>query len=307
MTVATFRTYDFRRVDHCAMCATSISSSRILGLRLDRSVGLNPRNKSGMAITIHRCNVCDLIYSNPEPKPAALTDHYDIPVDSYWNEEQLSQSIEIHSRHLNKCKTLLGFYPGMKALDVGVGVGNGFAALKQAGFDTWAIEPSPSFRKKALELTQADEERIQLSSIEEADFPDEHFDFVSLSGVFEHLYDPAANLRRCMKFLKPGGIWYAEVPSSNWLIARLINRYYKLVGTSFTTNLSPMHIPFHIHEFTHRTFVKNSEIGRLYEVCSYEYEVCPVRHFPKVLHPAVNKLMEKTGTGLQLHIWLRKT
>lgn len=303
---APIRTYRFHQVDRCPMCAAPIGSSRILGLRLDRSQGFNPRGKSGAAVTVHRCAVCDLVYSNPEPRPTELDDHYDIPVESYWNENQLSSSIDMMSRPLVKTKELLDFRPGMKALDVGTGIGLGFTALEKAGFDAWAIEPSRPFRAKALELTGAAEHRLALASLESADFPEKFFDYVTLGGVFEHLYDPAAALQRCMRLLRPGGIFYAEVPSPNWLIGRIINAYFKAIGTSFVTNLSPMHSPFHIHEFTHKTFETYGRTTGSSSVGAYEYEVCPIRHFPSPLHPLMRKLMARTDTGLQLHVWLRR-
>jgi len=275
-------------------------------LRLNQSQGLHPRGKSGVAITVYRCTLCDFIYSNPEPHPANLNQHYDIPVESYWSQEQLSATIDVISRPFPKVKALLEFKPGMKALDVGTGTGRGFVALKQAGFDTWAMEPSPSFRAKALELTEASEERIALTSIEEAEYPENTFDFVTFAAVFEHLYNPSIALERSMTFLRPGGIWYAEIPSSNYLIARMINAYFKLIGTSFVTHLSPMHSPFHIHEFTHKTFEQYALRTKRFEVCSYWYEVCPVRHLPRMLHPLMHKIMEWTDTGLQLHVWLRR-
>jgi ubiquinone/menaquinone biosynthesis C-methylase UbiE len=298
--------YVFREIDHCRMCLAPSSSSRILGLRLNQSQGLNPRRKSGVAITVHRCTVCDLVFSNPEPQPAHLNEHYDIPVESYWSEGQLSASIDIFGLPFSKAKELLKFEPGMKALDVGTGTGLGFIALEQAGFDAWAMEPSPSFRAKALELTKASEGRIALTSIEEAEYPENTFDFVTFGSVFEHLYNPSRALERSMNFLRPGGIWHADVPSSNWLNARMINAYFKLIGTSFVTNLSPMHPPFHIHEFTHNTFANYAERTGLFEVCSYRYEVCPIRSFPRILHPLIHKIMERTDTGLQLHVWLRR-
>jgi len=298
--------YVFRDVDHCEMCLAPLDQSRILGLRLNQSQGLRPRNKSGVAVTVHRCNVCDFVYASPEPQPAHLNQHYDIPFDEYFNENQLAFSIDFISRPYPKTKELMNFQDGMKALDVGTGIGKGFIALERAGFDTWGVEPSPSFRSKALELTGASEERIALSSIEEAKFPEKFFDLVTFGAVFEHLYGPATALERSMRLLRPGGIWYAEVPSANWLTGRMINAYFRMIGTSFVSNLSPMHSPFHIHEFTLKTFEKYAERTGLFEICHYWYEVCPIRNAPRILHPFMHKLMEQTNTGLQLHVWLRR-
>lgn len=298
--------YHFVEVANCPMCSAPVSSSKIVGLRLNQSQGLRPRSKSGVAVTVRRCNACDLVFSSPEPRPRHIDDHYDIAPDEYWNDAQMNAVIDSNSRPILKAKELMNFTPGMKALDIGTGIGRGFRALQEAGFDTWGIEPSPSFRAKALELTGACESRITLASIEDVAFSEGMFDFITLGAVFEHLYNPAKQLERSIKLLRPGGIWYAEVPSSNWLIGRFINAYFRLIGTNFVTNLSPMHSPFHIHEFTHRSFQIFAQKTKSFDLCAYEYEVCSVREVPRMAHPLLRRIMTRTNTGMQLHVWLQR-
>src|SRR5206468_6834057 len=119
-----------------------------------------------------------------------------------------------------------------------------------AGFDTYGIEPSPEFRKGALAHGGVSGDRLALGAVEYADFPAEHFDFISFGAVLEHLQSPSKSLERALGWLKPGGIMHAEVPSSRWLISRLVNAYYRLCGTLLVTNVSPMHVPYHLFEFS---------------------------------------------------------
>ena len=51
--------------------------------------------------------------------------------------------------------------------------------LAEAGFETWGIEPSRSFRELALQQYSIDPERLHQVSIEDASFPEN-----SLSHVF---------------------------------------------------------------------------------------------------------------------------
>jgi hypothetical protein len=69
-------------------------------------------------------------------------------------------------------RALLGAKPGshIKALDIGAGIGKGMLALGKAGLDVWGIEPSPSFRKLAVERLGIDPARIVEASVEEATF-----------------------------------------------------------------------------------------------------------------------------------------
>jgi hypothetical protein len=94
------------------------------------------------------------------------------------------------------------------------------------------------------------------------------------------------------------------VPSSRWLIARLLNRYFALRGTNYVTHLSPMHVPYHLFEFTAESFRRNGErLG--YEVALSKTDVCAIPYVPRPLQPVAGKLMERTETGMMLAVYLR--
>jgi SAM-dependent methyltransferase len=171
-------------------------------------------------------------------------------------------------------------------------------SLAAAGFDTWGFEPSEPFRDYAL-AQGIDSERLQLVPIETADYAPESFNFITFGAVLEHLFDPRTSLQKAMHWLKPGGIIQVEVPSSNWLIPKLVNAYFRLRGTNYVTNVSPMHSPFHLYEFTLRSF-------RDFEVAESRIDVCQVVHSPRVFRPTLRRIMEYTGTGMQLTVYLRK-
>lgn len=108
-----------------------------------------------------------------------------------------------------------------------------------------------------------------------------------------------------LAWLKPGGIIQLEVPSSRWLIARLVNLYYRLRGTRFVTNISPVHGPYHLYEFGLRSFALHGDRAG-YDVAENRYLVCSIPHVPRGVHPPLGWLMERTGTGMQLSAYLRK-
>lgn len=195
--------------------------------------------------------------------------------------------------------------PGMKALDVGAGIGKGMLSLNHAGFDTYGFEPSVPFYERAISKMNIDPGKLKQGMIEEVDYPENHFDFITFGAVLEHLYHPAVSLEKAMKWLKPGGIIHAEVPSSGWLIAKIINFYYRVVGTNYVTNTSPMHDPFHLYEFDVKSFQKLGEQAG-FKTIFHEYIVCTIRNIPRPLHPIFRKYMEMTDTGLQLTVWLQK-
>ena len=126
--------------------------------------------------------------------------------------------------------------------------------MNSAGFDTYGLEPSETFREMAISKMKIDDEKLKLGGVEDLDYPKESFDFITFGAVLEHLYHPAENLKKATEWLKPGGIIHAEIPSSNWLISKLLNLYYSLKGTNYVSNLSPMHVPFHLYEFSEKSF-----------------------------------------------------
>lgn len=285
--------YTFRRVDGCDMCGSR--RHRIVGLRLNQSQGFQPRRAEGVAVTVKQCRDCDLIFSDPQPIPADLADHYGIPPEEYWGSADLAAAPEYFAAQIAQAKRLLPFKAGMTALDIGAGLGHAMRALEVAGFDVWGLEPSePFFERAKLSVNPA---RLTLGTVEEADYPPGSFDFITFGAVLEHLYSPREALERASRWLRPRGIIHAEVPSSAWLVSKIVNLYDRLWGTNLVTNLSPMHPPFHLFEFGLRSFNK-------YEVAHHEVAVCVTPHLP--LRFLWDWIMRCTGTGMQLTVYLRR-
>jgi SAM-dependent methyltransferase len=297
--------YIFKDISKCNMCQSSTQKHIVLGKRLNSSQGLSPWKKLGITTTIAQCSNCGLIYPNPQPIPNSLSDHYDLPPDEYWSDQYLTNTHDSFGSEIEVSKRLLRFRPGMRALDIGAGVGKCMLALQRAEYDAFGIEPSPSFHQHAIQKLGIDSERLQLVSIEDADFPREHFEFITFGAVLEHLFDPSDALARALVWLKPNGVIHAEVPSSKWLTARLVNWYYRLRGSDFVGNLSPMHPPFHNFEFNIKSFQLNGqELG--YRVEESRIFICKT-YLPTLIEPIARQVMKYTGTGMQLSVWLRKS
>ena len=98
---------------------------------------------------------------------------------------------------------------------------------------------------------------------------------------------------------------FAEVPSSRWLVSRLGNLFYRLSGSDCVANLSPMHAPYHLYEFTPRSFqLHGASVG--YVVADHRHFVCHT-YLPRPLSTIMATCMGLTNTGMQFCIWLRKT
>ena len=297
--------YKFYERTTCEMCGNSTEKNKVKGIRLNTTQGFRPKRKHGIAVSVQQCTYCGLIYSNPLPIPNELGDHYKMLPESYWREEYFQVDKEYFGKEISTFKKLTDFKPGMKALDVGAGIGKAMLSLQEAGFDAYGFEPAEPFYKRAIEKMGIDSNKLKLGMIETVDYAPSSFDFISFGAVLEHLYHPADCLNKAMTWLKPGGLIHLEVPSAKYLMARVINWYYRLCGTNFTAHLSPMHSPFHLYEFQIESF---SELGKKldFEVVSFETEVCQILNFPTITHSFFKAIMKSTSTGMQLIVWLRK-
>lgn len=299
------QSYYFRRIKVCEMCGTPSGEHKTLGLRLDKSQGLRPRQKDGIAVSVKRCGGCGLIYSQPQPVPHAVSQHYGIPAEDYWREDYFRWNEGYFSSQITNAIKLLGGQTGLRALDVGAGLGKAMLSLQNAGFEAFGCEPSEPYHTRAIEKMGISRERLALGMVEDLEFPDCFFDFVTFGAVFEHLYKPASCLERVLRWMRPGGVVHIEVPSAEWLVGRIVNLYYRSIGTSFVTNLSPMHAPFHLHEFTLKSFQELANKMHVKIEMAY-YDVCEIRYVPRLLHPVLRSVMKYTNTGMQLTVYVRK-
>ncbi len=297
--------YLFESVEICNMCGSSRNAHRILGKRLNTSQGLFPRRrKRGITTTIMRCLECGLIFPDPLPIPFDLQDHYGVPPEDYWKAEYFKVPDDYFSGVIQRFKCLAPFRPGMTALDIGAGLGKAMIALGRGGFETYGFEPSGSFRNRAIESMGIDPNRIRLGGIQDVTYEAGSFDFITFGAVLEHLYNPSSSIQKALAWLKPGGLIHIEVPSSNWLISRIANWIYWAQGSDYVANVSPMHTPFHLYEFTLNAFRANGRrLG--YEVAYHQHMVCDT-YAPPILDLPLLWYMKRTNTGMQLAVWLRK-
>lgn len=298
-------TYTFKYIDNCNMCGAPFTEGKVIGMRLNTSQGLKPKSVSGLGVTIIKCGACDLIYSNPLPIPANIGDHYNIEPEEYWGDDYFSGEEHKMDYHAGIIKRLIDIKPGAKALDIGTGVGLSMLEMQKMGFDTYGIEPSETFVKYAIEKNGLSPDRLTIGMVEDGNYKPNYFDFILMRVVLEHVYNPAECIEKAMGWLKPDGVMHIEVPSSNHLIAKFINLYYRLVGTNYVTNLSPAHSPYHLHEFSAKAFQEHGK-KHGYDVVLTEYYPANVFFFPRFTHSFLQWIMRKTNTGMQIAVWLKK-
>lgn len=297
--------YNFQLVTNCNMCGVSLKGAKVLGRRMNQTQGIRPKRKIGISTTVMKCQSCGLIFSNPLPVPETMEQHYKTPPESYWHEDYFKINKDYFKPQIDTFFSLYETSEDLIALDIGAGIGKCMRALENNGFTVYGLEPSEPFYKRAVEKMKVSEEKVKLASLENSDYSENVFDFITFGAVLEHLYDPSGAIIKTLKWLKPNGLIHIEVPSSDWLTNKIFNLIYKVQGLDYVANISPMHNPFHLYEFGLNSF-KLHAINNKYEIAKHNYMVCD-SFLPSIFDSFIKPLMNKTNTGMQLEIWLRKS
>ena len=296
--------YKFREISECNMCGAGKEQHKFLGTRLKGHQGYFPSSRQSEGTLVFRCLNCRLIFCNPIPIPEQLKDHYGISPEQYWGTGDLTYDGNHFVEQLRKLRDFMHVSSETKALDIGAGIGHTMVAMQHANIDAYGLEPSMSFYKYAIQENNISTERIKADTIEDAVYGASYFDFINYRSVLEHFVDPYMALKKGLSWLKKDGVMHVEVPSSDWLISALGNLFYKVSAKGKVVNLSPMHPPYHLYEFSLRSFEELSD--RLdYDIVDTEYYVCDT-YLPRFLDPILKPWMRRSNRGMMLALWLRK-
>jgi 2-polyprenyl-3-methyl-5-hydroxy-6-metoxy-1,4-benzoquinol methylase len=120
-----------------------------------------------------------------------------------------------------------------RLLDVGCGHGAFLARMRHDGWDVHGLEICSSGRA----ATASREIVVEACAVEDCALPDRSFDAVTAFYVIEHVPDPLAFLRACLRLLVPGGTLYLRFPDTTPL-KNLMGR----LGIANSLHDSPFHV-----------------------------------------------------------------
>jgi 2-polyprenyl-3-methyl-5-hydroxy-6-metoxy-1,4-benzoquinol methylase len=173
-------------------------------------------NTGGRVFTSRICNVlctaCGLIYNDPMPTEAELSELYQAMARDVSDKPSAStgQIMPIERDQAAFVSRHLGHAPAPRVLDIGCSMGGFLAALAEGGARTVGVEPSPHDAAVARERYGVD---VRPGFFEDVDFGGERFDLVSMRFVFEHVREPRAFLRHARSLLTDGGLVFIDVPN----------------------------------------------------------------------------------------------
>lgn len=254
----------------------------------------------GDAYAYKKCEACGALVLDPRPSPNEIGPYY----AGYYTEDTLAQ-LERRAaagkrvgiagrlralgtvRRLTQLGAQLG--PGRKLLDVGCGLGGFARSMRQfAGVDARGVDFSPECAAFAKKVHEVD---VDVGELAAQDYAEGSFDIVTSWHYLEHVYDPAAEIARMAKLLKPGGWFVAETPTND-VLASVFGRHWLYL-------MPPTHL-YHYRPATMRALVEQAGLEVVHvarpwfpgELAGSLTFLAGIRGFvPKVFSPSRSKLL----------------
>lgn len=99
---------------------------------------------------------------------------------------------------------------GTRLLEIGCGDGRSLRLMRSLGWEVEAVE----FDAQCVEELARHEIKTHLGDIRSVNLASDTYDAIFMGHVLEHVYDPQAFLRECLRVLKPGGQIVMLTPNS---------------------------------------------------------------------------------------------
>ena len=165
-----------------------------------------------------KCSQCGLVRLSPRPKWNFLLPMYQSTDDSLYLDEALGRSWSAWSI-LRRVERVAGTG---RLLDVGCGPGVLLSVAKNR-WDAVGVEVSKRAAEEARKRFNA---KVVEGTLEQASFPAESFDAVTMVDVIEHLPNPGASLHEASRILKPGGVLFVLTPNIDAPVAKMMGRWW---------------------------------------------------------------------------------
>lgn len=185
---------------------------------------------------IVQCNHCGLVYANPRWPEETILNAYAAVEDTTYIEERAGREITFR-HHLRQMERVVGPSANRRLLDVGAYIGVFVEMAAGAGWNAEGVEPSAWAAGEA----QRRGLNVRLGTLDSVALDEGQYDVVTLWDVIEHLADPAAELARAGRLLKPGGWLIVHTMDIDAPVARLMGERW------------PWLMDMHLYYFSRRT------------------------------------------------------
>jgi SAM-dependent methyltransferase len=184
----------------------------------------------------HYCPECDIVFQYPFPKQEEFDEIYPKTYYAHVDDGNIPFLTRLLSQMLVGKKAIFkpikySVYPyfdilknAKKALDIGCGKGLFLDVLKNAGKETFGLEPDVD----AVQILVDKGHHAMQGNVFTATIEDNSFDLVTMFQVFEHIETPDLLIKEVYRILKPGGYFIIETPNSASRLAKKKNYWRSL-------------------------------------------------------------------------------
>lgn len=172
------------------------------------------------------CQNCRSIYSSNLPA-FEESENY----DEYYTKGNLKVPEFILKRLDEIIEDFRPYFTSGRLLDIGFGAATLLQVAAGKGWQTFGAEVS----KPAIEHARRLGFEVFHGELQQANYPENHFDVITASEIIEHCPQPEILLDEVFRILRPGGLFWATTPSAKGLS-------YQLTGLDWTTISPPEHL-----------------------------------------------------------------
>ncbi|MGA9544734.1 MAG: class I SAM-dependent methyltransferase [Candidatus Sulfotelmatobacter sp.] len=172
-----------------------------------------------MLYELVRCPKCSHTWLKDAPRLEEMAEHYGPYYDRFITAAGESSPDKARGR----AEVVERYKSSGALLDLGCSSGAFLESLQSGNWQLFGIEVSAETARRAEETTGA---RVFVGDILEAPFPPESFDVITCFDVLEHVHEPKSVLEKVHRWLKPGGIFYTQLPNINSGEARLFKSFW---------------------------------------------------------------------------------
>ena len=224
----------------CPVCLNPVTAPALVGTDF-------LFESTSKTFTLYSCEACRCLFLHPMPDSREIERFY--PADYWWNARRSGGLKKLESVYRKLAlRDHIAFITkaagdrGVDVLDVGCGSGTLLGLLKQRGFRVTGLD----FSAEAAAIAKAENGvDVAVGTLEEAHFPAESFDVVTLFHVMEHVTNPRLVLAQVSRVLKPNGVAILQVPNiESWQFKIFGARWYGL------------DIPRHVIDYSRNSMLK---------------------------------------------------
>jgi 2-polyprenyl-3-methyl-5-hydroxy-6-metoxy-1,4-benzoquinol methylase len=169
--------------------------------------------------TLLRCAACSLVWLSRPPQPEEMHLHY---TTAYHKLISAAGDNPVKRWKARKVD-LAQLKQSGALLDLGCSSGSFLESMRGQSWKLYGIEMSSDCAKEAEARCGA---QVFVGNILAAPFQCEMFDVITCFDVLEHLFEPQRVMEKVAKWLKPGGIFFVQVPNIDSAEARVFGTYW---------------------------------------------------------------------------------